>query len=181
MPRARTQCLATARRGALFGTQFFDVEKYPRITFRSTRVARRGDTWMITRAKEEADKWIFPEGSLSLLGHRLMQAHGYPEGLAMFARNAEVFPQSAHVWEDLALARAVTGDLRGAVDAAHRSQAIDAESPTLFELLRRLEPGAGTAPGRHRPSRRPGTRAGDHPLLGDGWFLDDLTGSACAP
>ena len=90
--------------------------------------------------KEEPDKWIFPEGALSLLGHRLMQDHHLAEGLAIFGLNAEVFPQSAKVWEDLALARAVNGDLKGGIEAAHRSQAIDAENPTVFELLRKLEP-----------------------------------------
>ncbi|HXT19325.1 MAG TPA: YceI family protein [Thermoanaerobaculia bacterium] len=237
----------------LRSAEFFDVEKFPRITFRSSRVEQRGDTWMVTgpltlhgvtkevtlpmrrigdkledpwgnlraafegtltlhRAdfgiagngrfskladfaigpdvdvtlriqavrynvakwgtdpksvvpallaiaekqgaaaaaaeyrrlkKEEADKWIFPEGSLSLLGHRLMQAHRYADGLVIFDLNAEVFPQSANVWADVAQARAVNGDLAGALTAARRSQAIDAENPAVIELLRKLEPAAG--------------------------------------
>jgi polyisoprenoid-binding protein YceI len=93
--------------------------------------------------KEEADKWIFPEGALSLLGHRLIQARRPADGLAMFELNAEVFPQSANVWDDLALARAVNGDLAGAREAAHRSQAIDAENPNVLELLRKLDAAAG--------------------------------------
>jgi len=32
----------------LRSAQFFDVEKYPRITFTSSRVERRGDTWLVT-------------------------------------------------------------------------------------------------------------------------------------
>ena len=95
--------------------------------------------------KDEPDKWIFPEGSLSLLGHRLIQGHHLAEALAMFALNTEVFPQSAKPWEDLALARAVDGDLAGAVEAAHRSQAIDANNPTVIELLRKLEPAKAAA------------------------------------
>jgi polyisoprenoid-binding protein YceI len=95
--------------------------------------------------KEEAEKWIFPEGALSLLGHRLIQAHRPADGLAMFALNAEVFPQSANVWEDLALGRAVNGDLAGAREAAHRSRAIEPENPNVLELLRKLDAAAAAA------------------------------------
>lgn len=92
--------------------------------------------------KEEAEKWIFPEGSLALLGHRLMQAHRGPEALAIFALNAEVYPQSARVWDDLAVARAVAGDLGGAATAARQALAIDERDTEAMELLRQLEPAA---------------------------------------
>lgn len=234
----------------LRGPQFFDVEKFPRITFRSNRVEQRGDSWMVTgpltlhgvtkevtlpmrrlgdklddpwgnlraafegtltlhRAdfgiagngrfaeladfaigpdvdvtlriqavrynvakwttgpksvvptllpiaeskgaaaaiaeyrrmkKDEGERWVFPEGALSLLGHRLIQSHHHADGLAMLVLNAEVFPDSAHVWEDVAVAKAVSGDLAGALEAARRSQSIDAGNPTVLELLRKLEP-----------------------------------------
>lgn len=90
--------------------------------------------------KDEPDKWIFPEGALNLLGHRLIQGGHLAEALAIFGLNAEVFPQSAKVWKDLAQARAVDGDLAGAIEAAHRSQSIDADNPMVIELLRKLEP-----------------------------------------
>src|ERR1044072_3485607 len=210
----------------LRGPQFFDVEKFPRITFRSNRVAQRGHggkldaPWGNLRAacegtlplhradfgiagngrfaeladfaigpdvdvtlriqavrynvakwttgpksvvptllpiaeskgaaaaiaeyrrmkKDEGERWVFPEGALSLLGHRLIQSHHHADGLAMLVLNAEVFPDSAHVWEDVAVAKAVSGDLAGALEAARRSQSIDAGNPTVLELLRKLEP-----------------------------------------
>jgi polyisoprenoid-binding protein YceI len=234
----------------LRGTQFFDVERFPRITFRSTRVEHRGDSWLATgpltlhgvtkevtlpmrrigdklpdpwgnlragfegmlalhRAdfgmagngrftdlasfaigsdvdvtlrvqavqwnvakwtvdpksvltpvaamldakgidaavaeyhrlkRDEADKYIFPEGALNVLGHRLMQAHRLPEGLAIFQLNADAFPQSSNTWDDLATAKAVNGDLEGAAAAAHHALELDDANTDALELLRQLEP-----------------------------------------
>ncbi len=96
--------------------------------------------------RDEADKWIFPEGSLNLLGHRLLQARRPAEGLAMLALNAEVYPQSAHVWVDLARARAANGDLAGAAAAARKALALDERDTTAAMLLSKLEPAAAAAP-----------------------------------
>ncbi len=90
--------------------------------------------------REEADKWIFPEGSLSLLGHRLLQSRRPAEGLAMLALNAEAYPQSTRVWVDLARARAVNGDLAGAAAAVRKALALDEHDTMAAMLLSKLEP-----------------------------------------
>lgn len=95
--------------------------------------------------RDEAEKWIFPEGSLSLLGHRLLQARRSAEGLAMLALNAEVFPQSAHAWVDVARARAGNGDVAGAAAAARKALSLDERDTTAAMLLSKLEPAAAAA------------------------------------
>ena len=95
--------------------------------------------------REEADKWNFPEGSLSLLGHRLLQSRRPAEGLAMLALNAEAYPQSTRVWVDLARARVVNGDVAGAAAAARKALALDEHDTMAAMLLSKLQPATAGA------------------------------------
>jgi predicted Zn-dependent protease len=61
------------------------------------------------------------------------------EALAVFQVNAETYPESADVWDDLADVYAASGQRDKAVEASKKSLAIEPNGTEALELLRRLE------------------------------------------
>ncbi len=89
--------------------------------------------------QQQPEAYNFDIGQLNLLGHRLLQQRKMAEALAVFQANAEAYPESADVWDDLADAYAASGQRERAVEASKKSLSIEPNGTEALELLRRLE------------------------------------------
>lgn len=89
--------------------------------------------------QQQPEAYNFGVGQLNLLGHRLLQQRKIAEALAVFQANAEAYPESADVWDDLADAYAASGQRERAKEASRKSLAIEPNGTEPKELLRRLE------------------------------------------
>ena len=89
--------------------------------------------------KEQPEAYDFGIGQLNLLGHRLLQQRKIAEALAVFRANAEAYPESADVWDDLADAYAASAQRERALEASRKSLAIEPNGTEALEMLRRLE------------------------------------------
>jgi len=89
--------------------------------------------------QQQPEAYEFGIGQLNLLGHRLLQQRKIAEAIAVFQVNAEAYPESADVWDDLADAYAASGQRERAAEASRKSLAIEPNGTEPQELLRRLE------------------------------------------
>jgi len=88
--------------------------------------------------QQQPEAYDFSVGQLNLLGHRLLQQRKLAEAIAVFQLNAEAYPESADVWDDLADAYAASGQRQRAAEASKKSLAIEPNGTEALEMLRRL-------------------------------------------
>lgn len=82
----------------------------------------------------------FGEGTLNDFGYQLLE-ESPADALAIFRLNAELFPQSAGVWDSLAEGYLVAGDRERAIEYYEKSLELDPENENAKEKLRGLRGG----------------------------------------
>jgi tetratricopeptide (TPR) repeat protein len=94
----------------------------------------------------EAGSYDFREGALNAFGYQLLGVDAPRAAVEVFRLNAELFPESANVWDSLAESLDRAGDAAGAIRGYQKSLAIDPDNENAREQLRRLS----TRGGEHR-------------------------------
>jgi tetratricopeptide (TPR) repeat protein len=79
----------------------------------------------------------FGEASLNALGYSLIEEHPH-DAVAIFALNAEQFPQSGNAWDSLAEGYLKTGDRARAVENYRKSLELAPDNDNAREKLREL-------------------------------------------
>lgn len=94
----------------------------------------------IRRVWKETGKPPVAEGTLNLAGYGLLATDRVPEGVEVLAFNAELFPESANVYDSLSDAYIRAGDERRALELAEKCLALlpkDPSTPERKDLIRR--------------------------------------------
>ncbi|HEX8147113.1 MAG TPA: serine hydrolase [Pyrinomonadaceae bacterium] len=89
--------------------------------------------------KEKPDNAAVSEQRLNLLGYELLRAGRLRESVAVFALNAELYPQSFNVYDSLADAYAQSGDREQAVKNYRRSLELNPKNDNAARMLKKLE------------------------------------------
>jgi CubicO group peptidase (beta-lactamase class C family) len=89
--------------------------------------------------KEKPDNVSVSEQRLNTLGYELLRAKRPRESIAVFALNAEFYPQSFNVYDSLADAYAETGEKGLAVKNYRRSLELNPQNKNAAEMLKKLE------------------------------------------
>ncbi|MBN1825503.1 MAG: class A beta-lactamase-related serine hydrolase [Candidatus Eisenbacteria bacterium] len=87
----------------------------------------------------EPERYDFGENELNGLGYALFGDGRTDEAIALFALNAEMFPESANAYDSLAEALAARGEIERAVEMYGRALAVDPGFEHAAEMLKRLE------------------------------------------
>ncbi|HEX8187051.1 MAG TPA: serine hydrolase [Pyrinomonadaceae bacterium] len=91
--------------------------------------------------KEQPDSPSVSEQRLNALGYELLRAKRPRESVAVFALNAELYPQSFNVYDSLADAYAQGGDREQAIKNYRRSLELNPGNRNAAEMLKKLEGG----------------------------------------
>jgi tetratricopeptide (TPR) repeat protein len=89
--------------------------------------------------KEQPDNVAVSEQRLNTLGYELLRAKKTRESVAVFALNAELYPQSANVYDSLAEAHAASGDKELAIKNYRRSLELNPKNDNAVQMLKKLE------------------------------------------
>jgi CubicO group peptidase (beta-lactamase class C family) len=89
--------------------------------------------------KEQPDNVAVSEQRLNTLGYELLRAKKLRESVAVFALNAELYPQSANVYDSLAEAYAENGEKELAIKHYRRSLELDPQNRNAVQMLKKLE------------------------------------------
>ena len=85
------------------------------------------------------------QAEINILGYRLMGASRMDDALAIFQFNVDEFPDSWNVYDSLAEAHELRGDLAFALDQFRKSLAINPTSPSGLAAVQRLEGQVGSS------------------------------------
>lgn len=91
--------------------------------------------------KERPDNVAVSEQRLNALGYELLRAKKTRESLAVFALNAELYPQSFNVYDSLADAYAEGGEKEPAIKNYRRSLELNPQNRNAARMLKKLEGG----------------------------------------
>ena len=91
--------------------------------------------------KEQADNVAVSEQRLNALGYELLRAKKARESLAVFALNAELYPQSFNVYDSLGDAYAEGGAKELAIKNYRRSLELNPQNRNAARMLKKLEGG----------------------------------------
>lgn len=89
-------------------------------------------------ARDPLHRFRSPELDVNALGYRLLRAHRVDEAVEVFRINAEVFPESANVWDSLGEALLAAGRREDGIAAYHRALEVDPEFAPSRQALERL-------------------------------------------
>ncbi|HEX6625389.1 MAG TPA: tetratricopeptide repeat protein, partial [Pyrinomonadaceae bacterium] len=89
--------------------------------------------------KEQPNNQAVSEQRLNQLGYELLRAGKKAESVAVFALNAELYPQSSNVYDSLGEAYMESGDKELAVKNYRRSLELDPKNTNAVEMLKKLE------------------------------------------
>jgi tetratricopeptide (TPR) repeat protein len=89
--------------------------------------------------KEQPNNVAVSEQRLNTLGYELLRAKKRRESLAVFALNAELYPQSFNVYDSLADAYAESGEKELAMKNYRRSLELNPQNKNATERLKKLE------------------------------------------
>ena len=89
--------------------------------------------------KEQPDNVSVSEQRLNTLGYELLRARKLRESVAVFALNAELYPQSFNVYDSLGDAYRESGDKEQAVKNYRRSLELNPQNKNATEMLKKLE------------------------------------------
>jgi tetratricopeptide (TPR) repeat protein len=89
--------------------------------------------------KEQPSNVAVSEQRLNTLGYELLRAKKLRESLAVFALNAELYPQSFNVYDSLADAYAESGEKELAMKNYRRSLELNPQNKNATERLKKLE------------------------------------------
>ena len=79
------------------------------------------------------------EREINLLGYDFLGTRKFPEAIALFQMNVELFPGSANVYDSLAEALAAAGDLEQAIMNYNKSVELNPNNTNAKEALKRLQ------------------------------------------
>lgn len=91
--------------------------------------------------REKPDNVAVSEQRLNTLGYELLRAKRPRESLAVFALNADLYPQSFNVYDSLGDAYAEAGDRERAVKNYRRSLELNPQNGNAARMLKKLEGG----------------------------------------
>ena len=89
--------------------------------------------------KEQPDNVSVSEQRLNTLGYELLRAKKLRESAAVFALNAELYPQSFNVYDSLGDAYAESGDKELAIKNYRRSLELNPKNDNAVRMLKKLE------------------------------------------
>ena len=89
--------------------------------------------------KEQPSNVAVSEQRLNTLGYELLRAKKLRESLAVFALNAELYPQSFNVYDSLGDAYAESGEKELAIKNSRRSLELNPQNKNATEMLKKLE------------------------------------------
>lgn len=89
--------------------------------------------------KEQPNNGAVSEQRLNTLGYELLRAKKTRESVAVFALNAELYPQSFNVYDSLGDAYAESGDKELAIKNYRRSLELNPQNKNATEMLKKLE------------------------------------------
>jgi tetratricopeptide (TPR) repeat protein len=87
----------------------------------------------------QPDAFDFQEGQLNSLGYQLLKMNKIREAIEIFRLNAEVYPQSANVYDSLGEAYMIKGDKELAIRNYERSLELDPKNTNAVEMLKKLK------------------------------------------
>ena len=76
---------------------------------------------------------------MNILGYQLLHQGKTKEAIEVFRLNTEAFPESYNVWDSYAEAYMISGDKENAIKYYKKSLAINPESISGKEALKKLE------------------------------------------
>ena len=91
--------------------------------------------------KEQPDNASVSEQRLNTLGYELLRAKKTRESVAVFALNAELYPQSFNAYDSLADAYAESGEKELAIKNYRRSLELNPQNQNATQMLKKLEGG----------------------------------------
>lgn len=89
----------------------------------------------------QVNEYEFGEHELNRLGYRLIREQKLAEAIAIFKLNAEVYPQSANVYDSLGEAYLTSGDKASAIENYKKALALNPQHANAAEKLKKLEVG----------------------------------------
>jgi hypothetical protein len=89
--------------------------------------------------KNKPDEYNFKESQLIMLGYQLLQGGRTDDGIAILKLNAEVYPNSAVVYESLGQAYMYLGQNDLALENLKKSLAINPDNKEVAESIQKLE------------------------------------------
>lgn len=92
----------------------------------------------VYRETREEDTRAYDENQVNSLGYFLMGEGRTREAIEVFRLNTEAFPESWNVWDSLGEAHMEDGDAERAIQCYERSLALNPDSESAREALRRL-------------------------------------------
>jgi len=92
-----------------------------------------------SECRGQADKYTFDEREFNALGYRLLGREAFAEAIAVFRMNAEMYPDSANVYDSLAEAYLHNGDKEKARANYEQVLAREAENSNAKRMLRDLD------------------------------------------
>jgi tetratricopeptide (TPR) repeat protein len=81
----------------------------------------------------------FGEGSLNSFGYTLLEGKDVPGAIQVFKLNADIFPESANVWDSLAEAYMKSGDPKNAQLNYEKALTLDPANQNAKEMLKKLK------------------------------------------
>src|ERR1044072_3708176 len=89
--------------------------------------------------KEQPENVSVSEQRLNTLGYDLLRAKKTRESIAVFALNAELYPQSSNVHDSLGEAYAENGEKELAIKSYRRSLELNPQNTNAVEIVKKLE------------------------------------------
>jgi hypothetical protein len=89
--------------------------------------------------KNKPTEYNFKENQLIMLGYQLLQSGRNDDGIKILKLNAEVYPNSAAVYEGLGQAYAYTGNTELALENLKKCLAINPDNKSAAESIKKLE------------------------------------------
>ena len=81
----------------------------------------------------------FGEGSLNVFGYTLLEGNDTTGAIQVFKLNAETFPESSNVWDNLAEGYLKAGDVRKAQENYEKALSLDPANQSAKEALKKLK------------------------------------------
>ena len=85
----------------------------------------------------------FGEGALNVIGYQMLGADDTTGAIEIFSINAEVFPESANVWDSLAEAHMKAGDKERAIELYEKVLSLEPEDANAMKMLTELRGESG--------------------------------------
>jgi hypothetical protein len=89
--------------------------------------------------KNKPNEYNFKENQLIMLGYQLIQSGKNDDGIKILKLNAEVYPNSASVYESLGQAYAYTGNTEQALENLKKCLSINPDNKSAAEAIKKLE------------------------------------------